>query len=423
MIDSDAIYNYTGKLKAIQRQFKGKEAKLVSDFLNALSDHGLSKGRITYYACRLPKIMKWFRKRRIALKDATKEDCKQCLRDVNSSGDYGGETKSAYAKTLKRLIHFAKTSEIGEKKEGQDYVQEVAWIRPTAYLKQGEKQEIKPSDILTYQELEMLVEAVNKISRYPVRDSAMVICMYEGAFRSGELLRMAIGGVLFKDKVAVISTTGKTGSKTVPLLLSYKPLLEWLQQHPEKDNPDAAVWMGMTRRKVLHYQYLRNLVKDAARQAGIKKKVWNYLLRHTRLTDVARKHPDQILKKYENWKGNTRMVEVYIHLSESDLEDAVLREHGLQQEEKEEKLTLKKCPRCGEGNTIGVKRCVKCGFIIDEQLAMKTVQEEQDVFGSLSKRIERQEEVQDKILEVLGSIARDVEGMKAAEEDDITTST
>jgi integrase/recombinase XerD len=229
---------------------------------------------------------------------------------VNSSDDYGGETKSAYAKTLKRLIHFAKTSEIGEKKEGQDYVQEVAWIRPTAYLKQGEKQEIKPSDILTYQELEMLVDAVNKISRYPVRDSAMIICMYEGAFRPDELLRMAIGGVLFKDKVAVISTTGKTGSKTVPLLLTYKPLLEWLHQHPEKDDPDEAVWMGMTRRKVLHYQYLRNLAKDAARQAGIKKKVWNYLLRHTRLTDVARKHPDQILKKYGNWKGNTRMMEV-----------------------------------------------------------------------------------------------------------------
>ncbi len=33
MIDSDAIYNYTGKLKAIQRQFKGKEAKCVSDFI------------------------------------------------------------------------------------------------------------------------------------------------------------------------------------------------------------------------------------------------------------------------------------------------------------------------------------------------------------------------------------------------------
>jgi ribosomal protein L37E len=114
---------------------------------------------------------------------------------------------------------------------------------------------------------------------------------------------------------------------------------------------------------------------------------------------------------------------VYIHLSESDLENAVLREHGLQPEEKEEKLTLKKCPRCGEGNTIGVKGCVKCGFIIDEQLARKTVQEEQDVFGSLSKRIERQEEVQGKILEVLGSIAKDVEGMKVAEDDIITAST
>ncbi len=94
MIDSDDFYNYTGKLKAIQRQFKGKEAKLVSDFLNAILDHGLSKDRITYYACRLPKRMKKFRKCCLALRDATKEDCKQCLRDMNSSGSYGGEIKN-----------------------------------------------------------------------------------------------------------------------------------------------------------------------------------------------------------------------------------------------------------------------------------------------------------------------------------------
>jgi hypothetical protein len=37
VVDSDAIYNYTGKIKAIQRQFKGKEAKYVSDFLSSLA--------------------------------------------------------------------------------------------------------------------------------------------------------------------------------------------------------------------------------------------------------------------------------------------------------------------------------------------------------------------------------------------------
>jgi hypothetical protein len=243
--------------------------------------------------------------------------------------------------------------------------------------------------------------------------------MYEGAFRPGELLRMSIGGVMFKDKVAVITTSGKTGSKTVPLLLGYRPLLTWLEQHPFKDDPDAPVWIGMTRGKVLTYQYLRQLVKNAAKQAGIKKKVWNYLLRHTRLTDVARKHPDQILKKFGNWKGNTKMMDVYIHLSESDLEEAVLREHGLLPEDrKDEKLTLKQCPRCNEANTIGVKRCIKCGFIIDEQLAIESVQEELDAFQSISKRIDKQEEVQKKILAMLDTIVRDVGQTKTAKENE-----
>jgi hypothetical protein len=68
-------------------------------------------------------------------------------------------------------------------------------------------------------------------------------------------------------------------------------------------------------------------------------------LRHTKLTDVAKKHPDQILKKFGNWKKGTEMMEVYVHLSESDLEEAVLKEHGLLTEGEIKKgLTLRACP-------------------------------------------------------------------------------
>ena len=100
---------------------------------------------------------------------------------------------------------------------------EVAWIVPEIYIKTGRKKEIRPGDLLTYDEFEMFMDGVARVSKYVVRDKAMTMCMYEGAFRPGELLQMTIG-LVFKDKIAVITTTGKTGEKTVPLLLSYKPL-------------------------------------------------------------------------------------------------------------------------------------------------------------------------------------------------------
>src|SRR5690606_3061574 len=359
---------------------------------------------VVYYAARLPKIMEWFGNHNLELKKVTKEDCKDCLRFITSD-KYAGKTNRAFAEALKRLVHFAKTGEIGEKKDGKDYVAEVSWIRPESYVKNGRRREIRPGDLLTAEEIESLLDAVPKVSRFSARDRAMVMCLYEGAFRPGELLNMTIGGVLFKDKVAVVTTRGKTGEKTVPLLLSYRLLLDWMEQHPFKDDLDAPLWWSFATQKVIGYGYLRKVVKQAASAAGIRKKVWNYLLRHTKLTDVAKKHPDQILKKFGNWKKGTEMMEVYVHLSESDLEEAVLKEHGLLSEnEQNNGLALKACPRCGENNT-AAKRCVRCGYILDERLAMKLAHREQRMLEGLSRTVKEHEHVQMKIFKMLEELA------------------
>jgi integrase/recombinase XerD len=409
-MDSDSIYSYTAKILSIKRrleQFDDDDddttgnGKVASEFLDALGDHGLSKGRVVYYAARLPIIMKWFANRRMTLKNATKDDCKDCVRSIISD-KYAGKTNRAFAEAIKRLVHFAKTGEIGEKKDGKDYVPEVSWIRPEVYVKNGRKREIRPGDLLTGEEIEALLDAIPKISRFPGRDRAMVMCLYEGAFRPGELLNMTVGGVLFKDKVAVVTTVGKTGEKTVPLLLSYRLLLDWIEQHPFKDNLDAPLWWSFATCKVIGYGYLRKVVKKAASEAGIRKKVWNYLLRHTKLTDVAKKHPDQILKRFGNWKKGTEMMDVYIHLSESDLEEAVLKEHGLLPVDgKKSGLALKTCPRCGEQNAVGTKRCTKCGYIIDEKLAIKIAHREQSALEGLTRTVKEHEHVQKKIFRML----------------------
>ncbi len=164
------------------------------------------------------------------------------------------------------------------------------------------------------------------------------------------------------------------------------------------------------------YGYLRKLVKSAATKAGIKKKVWNYLLRHTKLTDVARKHPDQILKKFGNWKKGTEMMEVYVHLSEYDLEDAVLREHGLLKKEDAKELTLKRCPRCDAENTVGATRCSKCGYVIDEKAALKVARAEsatQDKMArieSYATDVARLKEDYQELKEMLASVLREKAG-------------
>ncbi|HXG06792.1 MAG TPA: hypothetical protein VNI77_05635, partial [Nitrososphaera sp.] len=120
-----------------------------------------------------------------------------------------------------------------------------------------------------------MLDAIPKISRFPGSDRAMMMCLYEGAFKPRDLLNMTVGVVLFRYKVAVVTTIGKTGQKTVSLLLSYRLLLEWIGQHRFKDDLDAPLWWSFATSKVIGYGYLSKVVKKVALEAKIN--VWNYL--------------------------------------------------------------------------------------------------------------------------------------------------
>jgi integrase len=173
----------------------------VKLFVQELKLAGLSSGRVRYYASRSAKILRWFDKRNIPLKNATKENCKECFQQILDP-NHKGPTKAAYARTLKRLVHFAKTGEIGERTFDNDYVDEVRWIRPSKYDSEY-RPEVEAEDLLTPEELVSIFKAVPSVSRFPIRDKPMVMCMFEGAFRPGEILQMRIDGIRFESKIAL----------------------------------------------------------------------------------------------------------------------------------------------------------------------------------------------------------------------------
>jgi hypothetical protein len=45
---------------------------------------------------------------------------------------------------------------------------------------------------------------------------------------------MTVGSVQFEANYCLITVNGKTGIKRIPLVVSYKPLLEWLKEHPTR---------------------------------------------------------------------------------------------------------------------------------------------------------------------------------------------
>lgn len=385
------IYNSRRKVETWKRTMAahGENGKVVVKFLDRLKFLGKSYTRIADYAFCCNVILKINNAKQ--LKDWDKEDCQNVVNEIVDK-NYCNSMKASLLRTVKKIVHFAKTDEIIEKKDGTDYCAEVRWIVPGSFRDKYEK--IKHSDLLTEEEFLRFIEAIPRASRNTRRDTALYYVGKEGAYRPGELLNMRINGVEFKDNYCTVTTYGKTGAKTLTLVLSYKPLLEWMNEHPERENPDAYLWYEDNRDGRLSYDQLSRLTRRITEAAGLKKRVWLYLLRHTQLTEVEKQFGSSITDRYGNWTRGSTMRSRYVHLANSDQEKAVLKKYGLLKEDQEESLLKpKSCPRCSEQNSPDKKRCTRCGFILDRELAMKYAIREQNASRSFDRRLKRVEQV------------------------------
>ena len=83
------------------------------------------------------------------------------------------------------------------------------------------------------------------------------------------------------------------------------------------------------------------LVAAAAKRAGIPKRVYPHLLRHSRATHLLRIGvPEAQVKQLLGWKPNSPMLGVYSHLVNRDAYAALLRAHGLEPPEAPENGAL-----------------------------------------------------------------------------------
>ena len=86
------------------------------------------------------------------------------------------------------------------------------------------------------------------------------------------------------------------------------------------------------------------------------------------------------------------MASVYVHLSGRDVDNALLRLHGLakEREDRDRAMNLRICPRCGEKNDPVSNFCKRCASPLDSKVAM-----------GLEERIKTKDKVVAMIIETL----------------------
>lgn len=199
-----------------------------------------------------------------------------------------------------------------------------------------------PTDILTREEVNRMIHACASL-----RDKAIVAVAWDTGQRIGAVTSLAVEDVRHvADK--------KNGKRFLEVYFRHVKIegqehssvlveaSDWLRVYmkarPRRSGPlfPSAVDGGP-----LGIQGARRMIKRAAKRAGIRKRIYPHLFRHSRTTDLLRRGvSDSMVKKLLGWSPNSNIISNYSHLVDRDAKAALMKAHGLEPLEEPEPVEL-----------------------------------------------------------------------------------
>jgi len=318
----------------------------------------------------------------------TREELIEWMRQVDSNG-YSPETIQSYRKRVKhflRWVHGARTM--------MDPTPE-----PLKCIRIPNIQRELPKGVLSASEIQRILAACPSL-----RNRALVHVGYEGGCRAGELLGMKIKDVEFDRHGAVIVVRGKTGARRIRLIESVHDLQLWFNEHPRGKDPDAWLWPNDKGRHITVERF-DAILKAAAMKAGIKKRVYSHLLRHSRATHLARIMTEYQLRIYFGWTKTSDVPARYVHLSGKDTDEALLKHYGIFLDNEQ-----RMCPRCGALNQPDALYCMRCSAIISvaeaQRVEEQRTEQEELVSKVVEKLISQAPDILERVLRESGAIPK-----------------
>jgi len=392
-ISGGSIYGSTTDLDAALARLEKDEAvlpqnrQLILKFANTWLAKGFTKVRVVKLVYCLRRLSGWLGK---PFGQATKEDIITLVGSIESK-EYAENTKYDFKVILKMFYKWLKGDD-------EQMPREVSWLRPRV---RNHSHKL-PESLLTEEEVLRMAEA----AKTP-RDKAMVLVLYETGCRIGELLSLRVKNVSFDQYGATLRVTGKTGDRRVRIISSAPALASWLEHYEGAKDPEAVLWPPRSNNNhatnlAAMHRSVYKILETLAKKAGINKKVYPHLFRHSRATFLASKLTEAQMKEYFGWTQSSDMASVYVHLSGRDVDQALLALQGMAKPEdkKEEQMKVCFCPRCREKNSPAAKFCLRCGTPMNAQM-MAQVEEERRNADEIMNKLMSDPEFKKMIVEKL----------------------
>jgi len=208
-------------------------------------------------------------------------------------------------------------------------IEEVIEVNPTTLLetpKIGKKLPV----VLSVEEIDRLLAAIDLSKPEGQRNKAMLETLYSCGLRVSELINLKISNV-YPD-LGFIRVVGK-GNKERLIPISHKALKEidlYYQDRrrlPNIENSDGNIVFLNRRGKRLSRVMIFTIVKNLANKTQIKKKISPHTFRHSFATHLVEGGAD--LRAVQEMLGHESILttEIYTHLDSEYLRDTIIRFH------------------------------------------------------------------------------------------------
>ncbi|GAV22339.1 site-specific tyrosine recombinase XerD [Carboxydothermus pertinax] len=281
---------------------------LFIDYL--LLEKGLSINTLLAYRRDLEKFTAFLNNRNIKLEEATTNDIKLFLQEL------ARELKPAsVARTLAAVRSFYKYL-LREKLVAQNPASDV----------DGPKLGLKLPEILSYEEIDRLLQAPNLSSWEGVRDRAMLELLYATGLRVSELINLELSNLYFEARyVRIFGKGAKTrlvpfGEVAAHYLENYLSLRTQQKVNTQK--------LFITRRgKEFTRQGFWKMLKRYGQKAGLQKNLTPHLIRHTFATHLLENGAD--LRIVQELLGHSfiETTQIYTHLTAKKLREVFRKAH------------------------------------------------------------------------------------------------
>jgi integrase len=277
----------------------------------------------------------------------------------------------------------------------------------------------KPSDLWTQRDNDIFLKYCPS-----KRDKAFHSMAIDTSCRPHELLGLKIKDIQFRVsskgmQYAEVLVSGKTKTRTVPLLSSLPYIKDWIQNHPLGENSNSYLFVALNKSNfghkisldglLRHYKdqyrdrYFPNLLKEVNVPEADKAFIRNlltkpftlYVLRHSALTMKSTILKEHVLRDHAGWSMTSKMPQVYIHYFGTESSTSLLKAYGIEKDDNNLSQLItnlpKSCPNCGESNKKDSRFCMKCKMVLTYDAYSETLEEQQQKDEQI-KRLEEKYE-------------------------------